>query len=45
MVIRKLIKEEGKEEIKKLDNEMDHEIYKLYGIAEEEKKIVEDSSK
>ncbi|MBS3126351.1 hypothetical protein J4453_02830 [Candidatus Woesearchaeota archaeon] len=32
-------------EIQKLDNEIDEEIYKLYGITEEEKKIIEDSLK
>ena len=32
-------------EIQKLDNEIDEEVYKLYGITEEEKKIIEDSLK
>ncbi|MBI3034078.1 N-6 DNA methylase [Candidatus Woesearchaeota archaeon] len=32
-------------EIQKLDNEIDKEVYKLYGITEEEKKIIEDSLK
>ena len=32
-------------EIQKLDNEIDEEVYKLYGIAEEEKKIIEESLK
>ena len=29
-------------EIQKLDNEIDEEVYKLYGITEDEKKIIED---
>jgi len=32
-------------EIQKLDNEIDEEVYKLYGITEEEKKIIEGSLK
>ena len=32
-------------EIQKLDNEIDEEVYKLYGITEEEKKIIEESMK
>jgi len=32
-------------EIQKIDNEIDEEIYKLYGITEEEKKIIEESLK
>ena len=32
-------------EIQKLDNEINEEIYKLYGITEEEEKIIEDSLK
>jgi len=32
-------------EIQKLDNEIDEEVYKLYGITEEEKKIIEESLK
>ena len=32
-------------EIQNLDNEIDEEVYKLYGITEEEKKIIEDSLK
>lgn len=32
-------------EIQKLDNEIDQEVYELYGITEEEKKIIEDSLK
>ena len=32
-------------EIQKLDNEIDEEVYKLYGITEEEKKVIEDSLK
>jgi len=31
------------EEIKKTDNEIDELVYKLYGITEEEKKIIEES--
>lgn len=34
-----------KEEIKKLDNEIDEEVYKLYGITDDEKKIIEDNLK
>jgi len=30
-------------EIQKLDNEIDEEVYQLYGITEEEKKIIEES--
>jgi len=32
-------------DIQKLDNEIDEEVYKLYGINEEEKKLIEDSLK
>ena len=32
-------------EIQKLDSEIDEEIYKLYGITDEEKKVIEDSLK
>lgn len=32
-------------EIQKLDNEIDEEVYKLYGITEDEKKIIEESLK
>ena len=32
-------------EIQKLDNEIDEEVYKLYGITEEEKRIIEESLK
>lgn len=32
-------------EIQKLDSEIDEEVYKLYGITSEEKKIIEDSLK
>ena len=32
-------------EIQKLDNEIDEEVYKLYGITDDEKKIVEESLK
>lgn len=50
MVLRQLTKEQAKEEVKKmariekeiqkLDNEIDEEVYKLYGITEEEKKMI-----
>ena len=33
------------EEIHKTDAEIDEEVYKLYGITEEEKKIIEESLK
>ena len=33
------------EEIKRTDAEIDDVVYKLYGITEEEKKIIEDSVK
>lgn len=36
---------EMEEEIKKTDEEIDETIYELYGITEEEKKIIEDSLK
>jgi len=45
MVLRQLTKEQAKEEVKKLDNEIDEEVYKLYDITEEEKKITEESLK
>ncbi|HLD43378.1 MAG TPA: hypothetical protein VJB08_05340 [Candidatus Nanoarchaeia archaeon] len=32
-------------EIQKLDHEIDEEVYKLYGITEEEKKLIEESLK
>jgi len=32
-------------EIQKIDNEIDEEVYKLYGITDEEKKIIEESLK
>lgn len=32
-------------EIQKLDDEIDEEVYKLYGITAEEKKIIEESLK
>ncbi|MBS3107300.1 N-6 DNA methylase [Candidatus Woesearchaeota archaeon] len=34
-----------KEEIERIDKEIDEEVYQLYGITEEEKKIIEDSLK
>lgn len=36
-------KQRVEEEIKKTDNEIDELVYQLYGITEEEKKIIEDS--
>jgi len=45
MVLRQLTKEQAKEEVKKLDNEINEEVYKLYGITEEEKKTAEPSLK
>ena len=45
MVLRQLTKEQAKEEIQKLDSEIDDEVYKLYGITAEEKKIIEESLK
>ena len=38
-------KEKIETEIKKTDNEIDELVYKLYGITDEEKKIIEDSLK
>ena len=38
-------KEKGKEEIGKTDKEIDVLVYQLYGITEEEKKIIEESLK
>ena len=32
-------------EIQKIDNEIDEEVYKLYGITDEEKKIIEERLK
>ena len=40
-----LTKEQAKGEVKELDTEIDEEVYKLYGITDEEKKIIEDSPK
>ena len=40
-----LEKQKLEEEIKKTDNEIDELVYKLYGITEEEKKIIEESLK
>ena len=45
MSFTQITKEEAKGEIKKLDAEIDEEVYKLYGITEEEQKIIEDSLK
>jgi len=38
-----LEKQKLQEEIKKTDNEIDELVYQLYGITEEEKKIIEES--
>ncbi len=38
-------KEKIEAEIKKTDNEIDELVYQLYGITEEERKIIEDSLK
>ena len=40
-----LEKQKIQEEIKKTDNEIDELVYQLYGITEEEKKIIEESLK
>ena len=40
-----LEKQKIQEEIKKIDNEIDELVYQLYGITEEEKKIIEESLK
>ncbi|HLD43380.1 MAG TPA: hypothetical protein VJB08_05350 [Candidatus Nanoarchaeia archaeon] len=45
MVLRQATKEQAKEEIKRLDNEIGQEVYTLYGITEEEKKLIEESLK
>jgi len=36
---------ESEQQIKNVDYEIDEEIYKLYGINDEEKKIIEESLK
>lgn len=38
-------KQKIEQEIKKTDNEIDELVYQLYGITEEEKKIIEESLK
>ena len=38
-------KSQLEKEIQKLDSEIDEEIYKLYGITEEEKNIIKESLK
>ena len=38
-------KERLKQQIDNTDYEIDEEVYKLYGITEEEKKIIEESLK
>jgi len=40
-----LEKQKLEEEIKKTDNEIDELVYELYGITEEERKIIEQSLK
>jgi len=40
-----LEKQKIEQEIKKTDNEIDELVYRLYGITEEEKKIIEESLK
>ena len=40
-----LEKQKIEQEIKKTDNEIDELVYQLYGITEEEKKIIEESWK
>ena len=40
-----LEKQKLEEEINKTDNEIDELVYQLYGITEEEKKIIEESLK
>ena len=37
--------EKGCQNLKMLNNEIDEEVYKLYGITEDEKKIIEESLK
>jgi len=37
--------EKGCQKLKRLGNEINEEVYKLYGITEEEKKIIEESLK
>ena len=40
-----LEKQKIEQEIKKTDNEIDELVYQLYGITEDEKKIIEESLK
>ena len=40
-----LEKQKIEQELKKTDNEIDELVYRLYGITEEEKKIIEESLK
>ncbi len=37
------LNKKSEEQIKNIDYEIDKEVYKLYGITEEEKKIIEES--
>ena len=37
--------EKGSQNLKRIDNEIDEEVYKLYGLTKEEIQIVEDSLK
>ncbi len=34
-----------KDEVNALENEIDNQIYKIYGITEEEKKVIEENLK
>ena len=43
--LSQLEKQKLEQEIKKTDNEIDELVYQLYGITEEEKKIIEESLK
>ena len=36
---------ESEQEIKNVDDEIDEEIYKLYGITDDERRIIEESLK
>ena len=40
-----MIKEQAKKRIKKTDAEIDEPVYKIYGVTEVEKKIIEESFK
>jgi len=43
--LTELEKQKLQKEIKKTDNEIDELVYQLYGITEEEKKIIEENLK